>query len=1558
MNKFEYDRGKNTGNAAHENLGNADFGDASAFQGDIGSELSKSSEKHDELGEKFRELLTTAKREKTEQVEANGEKPNYSWHLSPIQHAYDSQYDVTAKEFQLEQNGADGESVTRDTTQISPENQAEAASDIRGTTSVLTTQMSWPGKKTTDENGQNLPAFSENSSGIPLEYAQLSYESLNQWTDDNLNFTVPSIFGKNLQDIRPFAMLLFPEELTDTKLEGWNTSAALGLFRQFIDGFKNLGTQVSLDREVLGECYDALGDVSKNMSIQEDFNNREYLTQYTVASDVFSFLNYKSEINRERMEKHNLSQDVLSALRDIYLKSYSHSFEGYERANREMAIELCARFSSQPKDILSRLKKDGDYVHLGSGWTANSGGHCAYIILEKRGEKIYAHEMNAGGGTFPGERIKGSMYGTRITPGRTIEFSTEKDILSFISDNFELQRPSEWKSSETREKEYIDMWNFGKAVPNPSSFGRPRFTEYLQRSGNCTIKSTDLLVRTVLQRTMARKLGLDINNPKVVQMSNKLYRLYAIYSRVQFIENSLNWHKDPANASQIDRDSLDMLRRGAGRLGHYLERYANGLTKKMTLSKEEKILIEYATRLNEEVEKYLALPATKEIVARAQPHTRISTAISPELNENAKAKAKSHTEAVTFIEQSSQQKQHIILDSKKIKNDPTLALSYAKFVATENEDLDLIIKFCSELSFSQGCVILNEPHHVGNTLALLKNENMRNFFIKTILALSNFGDGYISFFVGVKNGYAWRSLFYKSGNFFCHELNCDISESLLNEARQMANDCKKFISDDRINVSKFFLALVNSSNGDVSRYKEIIEQGMELLREIPLPNEPGWNEYMCKLDPSQRREFVGYIGKIVNMLSGIPAVKKLLIKKASALNEHLLDDENVLFPHYEMTPIMNALTKARIVAFECAKNDPFLGKYINNQNGHLDHKLFETFCKSAVNFPMDKGDRDEQVRLWEYVTKTRFGPNLFDYTIEKDFAAAEFDDPTLKVYDNLLIDLNSNSDDRRMKVGSIESLDGNGSDDFANLITLHPGLCAYGRLQIGDGWKVLQQLFTNQKSEDFNAFNDFRQIMTYGVECQIYNSSLKRCKVNDDTVKSFPDFFGKIGGGYALKSENLAIKLTEESKSLPLIERLIGEELARPDAQSFGLLRLLGDHLGLCNEFYADHSSDPQAKPHMNLWLQAFNRVLYPNQYPDADCRINQAQSPLYNEARAHPLELLDEIQTLWDKGKKEFWDNIPDKRPKIKQLGALIHVAHLVCKNVIEADERNQNCGPIQQKLQGILDDVVAARNSCGDTLTPDEQTLLRLAENECISSFIAIAQKTNVAVNNDLLLTFYENAFRLQNFDSKGLPKGCSEVIYKSVPALAKYWQNHEYQAKHIAVNLYDRLAFSAHRLTKIECNRFFSAVESGIGQFGDGYGNFVDLVNLRIFDSGNELKNVSRAFENEDYIRLFPMSGISSAREIIAAGKQYKFTDPGRYGNVTMLESAGTFKIYRKFADSQMSWCHVAPEQACDVNLPDCFGGDDFCIWTSENENFRICAKNNPNEILYETDNRGRL
>ncbi|MDR2628908.1 MAG: hypothetical protein LBC30_02890 [Puniceicoccales bacterium] len=125
---------------------------------------------------------------------------------------------------------------------------------------------------------------------------------------------------------------------------------------------------------------------------------------------------------------------------------------------RKIAIELCARFSLHSKEILSRLTDDGDCVYLTSGWASDANDHCAHMILEQRGQSVYAHEMNAGGGTASGERTKSSKYGNRITPGRTIRFASEKDVLSFISCAFELKHLDHEKSSGVRSKEYVNMW--------------------------------------------------------------------------------------------------------------------------------------------------------------------------------------------------------------------------------------------------------------------------------------------------------------------------------------------------------------------------------------------------------------------------------------------------------------------------------------------------------------------------------------------------------------------------------------------------------------------------------------------------------------------------------------------------------------------------------------------------------------------------------------------------------------------------------------------------------------------------------------------------------------------------------------------------------------------------------------------------------------------------------------------------------------------------------------------------------------------------------------------
>jgi hypothetical protein len=111
-------------------------------------------------------------------------------------------------------------------------------------------------------------------------------------------------------------------------------------------------------------------------------------------------------------------------------------------------------------------------------------------------------------------RTSKTLYSSRGTPGSTIRFENEEDkeLLKFLVYLFECHRMGTSLNSKQREKLYRKMWGLGKRENNPSKWGRPAFVEYFQRSGNCVMKSIGILVRTVLQRSLAKRRRLGINS--------------------------------------------------------------------------------------------------------------------------------------------------------------------------------------------------------------------------------------------------------------------------------------------------------------------------------------------------------------------------------------------------------------------------------------------------------------------------------------------------------------------------------------------------------------------------------------------------------------------------------------------------------------------------------------------------------------------------------------------------------------------------------------------------------------------------------------------------------------------------------------------------------------------------------------------------------------------------------------------------------------------------------------------------------------------------------------
>jgi hypothetical protein len=92
----------------------------------------------------------------------------------------------------------------------------------------------------------------------------------------------------------------------------------------------------------------------------------------------------------------------------------------------------------------------------------------------------------------------------------------------------------------------------------------------------------------------------------------------------------------------------------------------------------------------------------------------------------------------------------------------------------------------------------------------------------------------------------------------------------------------------------------------------------------------------------------------------------------------------------------------------------------------------------------------------------------------------------------------------------------------------------------------------------------------------------------------------------------------------------------------------------LCNGFYEtsdrQNVDDRDDSFKLNLWLQSFNRVLYPGQYNEQTdgYKVSEPKSALPDYDPERPDELLNAVKILWEKGKRKFKDSVSG-RPSAK---------------------------------------------------------------------------------------------------------------------------------------------------------------------------------------------------------------------------------------------------------------------------------------------------------------------
>ncbi|MDR1891202.1 MAG: hypothetical protein LBQ23_03445 [Puniceicoccales bacterium] len=1414
--------------------------------------------------------------------------------------------------------------------------------------------------------------------------------------------------------IKIFAQGLFPEELSETKLEGWNSKRGLEFFTKIVNGFAASGFLSKEEHNLTNKCIGILSGAQSSIVECENFN-KSYDGLFVIIkrhleanSQNFNYQLLKELVN-DKIPKNiakKIHDDVIQCSSRLWNASYNENF------CRKWARELSFILSPQPKSIYDKLINDGCRIYLSCGWIANNHkGHCAYVVLENKGGKIYAHEINSGGGLVRSflERNKSGVYVERGTPGCTIEFKNEKETCAFIADSFELQRFDADITFDNREGKYRRLWDHGTPIKHPSWLGRPCFTEAFQRSGNCVVQSTSILIRTELQCAMAKAMGVDVNDRSVVRKTNQLYRLYTIYFRAQLLRSYLDWIQ--ANPDSVDRDSLDMLRRGVGRFGHYIMRY-----KKKITDQEKQKFLSCASQLEKSVNEYLNSMAAMEIANRSKPHREIALGVSPQLSEEAKAFAVQYVQVEHPKDSKPELVEHTIVELESIESNPERMLSYMQYISNNVGKLSIKNRSCAACRRGSVVIDMRQRELIHGATELLRvmplpgtapwEAYASNLSEKQRYELVFYMYNIFSFFMSIP---AVKGYLTKGMPEECISEIKSIESQILDRWDTTFHNSELvpiFNAITKMRIVTFCLAQKDPQLAscipancyvDHSCFISFCKSGINFtINEADLNEQTSLFNYVTNAQTG--KPLFGYVvteGSSKNLvddstLTLYDSIARQIIGSDTGLIENCLPKGGL--------PLQDILRINRSV-----ENHP--GLLLLMQGG-------EEICRSLrIKFVQDVFNRE--VSEFLEGLKTTLGNIFLEHPILEEgwlVTCAAF----LKQLQNLYNGCALLSDDGRAAVvrKKLASLNKSLKKDIEEL----------PKIEVSDGEKVgyakwcvdkltngIPQAVRNSISCNLyltlpDFLRHFHGIMAYwpkhivdsdkGYVIDLPSDSLKVSK----GVSLIGNSIEALGGGYALNSENdahvLAVK--NSTNQLQVID-LIGEEASRPNVQSVGLLRLLGDHLEVCEGFHLpfvstthvqsdcrfyddDDASEAEKKAAeqeakaaeqkrmkelcnhpsflFNLWLQLFNRVLYPEQHATASYQITSPTAPIREEAVCHPYVLLGAVNALWEKGRAELWENIPDRRPNVRQLCALLHIAHIVYHTVVTVERSNPIHGldeilsMAKSLLENRLTDIARMRENCKDSLTSDEGMYLRLVENECIADLIDIAQRSNERVANELLFMLCNNTFFLHKFDCSSFPKGCSEIIFGFIPKLAWYWKKYPDQGKYVAERLYDSLATS---------KRARGMTEKGVGRFSAGNGHFVDLINLKIYDAGNELQSTVRIFEHPDYRRLFSESA-SHSREITSVGNIYRLNGT-TYGDIVIHD----VKIFRQFIGSGSNWRYISSgiirgedkrEVLTRLPLQECFGGDDFTVWASAEGNIRICPKNNPNEILYETDTDGRL
>ncbi|MDR2738157.1 MAG: DUF3638 domain-containing protein [Puniceicoccales bacterium] len=585
----------------------------------------------------------------------------------------------------------------------------------------------------------------------------------------------------------------------------------------------------------------------------------------------------------------------------------------------------------------------------------------------------------------------------------------------------------------------------------------------------------------------------------------------------------------------------------------------------------------------------------------------------------------------------------------------------------------------------------------------------------------------------------------------------------------------------------------NTESGEATH--ELMYKAMKLLRNIPisfpsLEANPGFwgcnrrqkcDEEKIMLQRLQlMQNFELILGFVVNSAQSDFLFNGLTNGQDSSKMPKLLGmNADQAFP--ELAPIVNAIAKVRIVAFELAKHNKALAKALNNLAP--DFSWITAFFNSAANFVTNRDDFEEQKRIFQYINGHCKEQKVFCYADDSDVS---WESPETRFNTILLDRFLSDKENEDLLYWKTENV----RNQVLDLVRRHLGRYHtsaeedflkntadnWGRQIMGNNITINDRSRKSNKtipsecgdplircpgvnsSEEAASILAFMRIMAYG-RCVVLKYTPSALKTGgwlgagrffrDKLVTRPENLFEELNSGYNMsvenksRIENVAISIeNKESERGDNIIGQIGEKLSATNMQTFSLLQFLMDNLDLCNGFcppcegtgkggtkenanvgearITDKNSDYFL---FNLWIQAFLRVIFPDSNRDKNEyveKIDEPTSPMINAACRNPLALLEFEKRLWAAGKKKFLSENPGQPPRVRQLCGLFHILHLINQSIISTNKTNSN--DTLKKLATLVNEFREDLKSLGRVkkMTFNERMCLCITENECIADLV----------------------------------------------------------------------------------------------------------------------------------------------------------------------------------------------------------------------------------------------